>query len=227
MTDVYIRWCRRTSFVKKAPNQILTILSVQEGERGKKYSFLHCHGRVASLVVLVVKNHPANAGDVGDSGSIPESGRSPGGGHADSLQYSCLGNAMNRGTWWVMVHGVAKSRTQLNTTRTFTFYFMEDAEPGQGRRCPNRPSVLKMKGNSLQVSVCWRFKRSSPLCFCFSTLFGASERWAFPWSKCRGGRELGIYSCGGGRWEAAKNLVPFHLQLHLLCPRIPRGKQTV
>ena len=83
------------------------------------------------------KEPPANAGDVGDSGSIPGSGRSPGGGHADPLQYSCLGNAMNRGTSRAMVHGVAKSRTQLNTTRTFTFL------PHGRRRARTRKKVSK------------------------------------------------------------------------------------
>ena len=44
----------------------------------------------------------------GDSGSIPGSGRSSGGGNGNPLQYSCLGNPIDRGTWWVIVHGVAK-----------------------------------------------------------------------------------------------------------------------
>jgi len=61
----------------------------------------------------VVKNPPANAGDIGDSGSIPGSGRSPGGGHGNPLQYSCLKNAMDRGAWQATVHRVAKSQTQL------------------------------------------------------------------------------------------------------------------
>ena len=56
----------------------------------------------------VVKNLPANAGDVGDTGSIPGSRRSPGGGNSNSLQYSCLENSMDRGTWWAIDHGVAK-----------------------------------------------------------------------------------------------------------------------
>ena len=56
----------------------------------------------------VVKNLPANAGDVGDTGSIPGSQRSPGRGNSNSLQYSCLENSMDRGTWWATVHGVAK-----------------------------------------------------------------------------------------------------------------------
>ena len=49
---------------------------------------------------LVVKNPPANAGDVRDAGSILGSGRSPGGGHGHPLQYSCLENPMDRGAWW-------------------------------------------------------------------------------------------------------------------------------
>ena len=49
-------------------------------------------------MVLVVKNPPANAGDVRDAGLIPGSGRSPGGGHGNPLQYSCLENSMDRGT---------------------------------------------------------------------------------------------------------------------------------
>ena len=67
----------------------------------------------ASQVVLVAKNPPADAGDIRDTGSISGSGRFPGGGHGNPPQYSCLGNPMNRGTWWAMVHGVAKSQTQL------------------------------------------------------------------------------------------------------------------
>ena len=55
-----------------------------------------------------VKNPPANAGDVG---SIPGSGRSPGEGNGNSLQYSCLGNLMDRGAWRATVLGVAKSWT--------------------------------------------------------------------------------------------------------------------
>ena len=64
-----------------------------------------------SQVALVVKNSPANAGDISDASSIPGSGRSPGGGHGNSLQYSCLENPMDRGAWWATVHGVTRSRT--------------------------------------------------------------------------------------------------------------------
>ena len=64
-------------------------------------------------MVLVVKNLPVNAGDVRDMGSIPGLGRSPGGGHGNPLQYSCLGNPMDRRIWQALVHGVVKSWTQL------------------------------------------------------------------------------------------------------------------
>ena len=57
-----------------------------------------------------VKNPPA---DAGDTGSIPGSGRSPGGGRGDPLRYSCLENPMDRKAWWATVRGVAK---ELDTT---------------------------------------------------------------------------------------------------------------
>ena len=59
----------------------------------------------------VLKNPPASTGAIGDSGSIPGSGRSPGKGNGNPLQYSCLGNPMDRGAWWATVHGVSKSPT--------------------------------------------------------------------------------------------------------------------
>ena len=68
----------------------------------------------ASQVVLVVKNPPANAGDIRDVGLIPGLGRSAGGGHGNPLQYSYLENPMDRGAWWAVVHGVVKSRTRLS-----------------------------------------------------------------------------------------------------------------
>ena len=69
----------------------------------------------ASWVAKLVKNPPASAGE---AGSIPGLGRSPGGGHGNPLQYSCLGNPMDRGVWWATVHGVAKESDmteQLNS----------------------------------------------------------------------------------------------------------------
>ena len=64
----------------------------------------------ASQVALVVKNLPAKVGDVREEGFIPGLGRSPGGGHGNPLQYSCLENPMDRGAWWATVPGVTNSQ---------------------------------------------------------------------------------------------------------------------
>ena len=66
----------------------------------------------ASQVVLVIKNPVANAGEIKDASSVPGSGSSPGEGHGNLLQYSCLENPMERGAWQAMTHRVAKSWTQ-------------------------------------------------------------------------------------------------------------------
>jgi len=68
---------------------------------------------VASQVALAVKNLPANAGDARDAGSIPGLGRSPGGGHGNPRQNSCLENPMDRGDWWATVCRTARSWTRL------------------------------------------------------------------------------------------------------------------
>ena len=70
-------------------------------------------GEVASQVALVVKNQPANAGDVRNSDSIPRAGRSPRGGLDNPLQYSCLEKPMDTGAWRATVHGVTESRARL------------------------------------------------------------------------------------------------------------------
>ena len=61
----------------------------------------------------MVKNLPANAEDIRDAGSSPGSGRSPGGRHGNSLQYSCLENIMDREAWQATVHRITKSQTRL------------------------------------------------------------------------------------------------------------------
>ena len=68
----------------------------------------------------MVKNPPV---DAGDADWIPGSGRFPGGGNGYPLQYSCLGNPMDRGAWWATVYGVAKSWMGLSTTHTFDYNF--------------------------------------------------------------------------------------------------------
>ena len=82
--------------------------------------------------MLVVKNLPASVGGAGDVGSIPGSGRSSGEGNGNPLQYSCLGNPMDRGAWWAAVHGVAKSRTRLSM-HTYTLYIIIMADTSAER----------------------------------------------------------------------------------------------
>ena len=79
--------------------------------RNRILSNIRAYPGLASQVVLVVKNLPANAGDIRDTGSIPRSGRSSGGGHGNPLQYSCLENPMERGVWQAMVCGIAELHT--------------------------------------------------------------------------------------------------------------------
>ena len=62
----------------------------------------------------VVKNPPADAGGARDAGLIPRLKRFSGVGNGNPLQYCCLENSMSKGTWWVTVHGVTKSQTQLS-----------------------------------------------------------------------------------------------------------------
>ena len=65
-------------------------------------------------MAAVVKDPPANAGDMRDAGSIPGLGRNPGEGDGHPPQYSCLENSMDRAAWWAIVHGVSKSWAQLS-----------------------------------------------------------------------------------------------------------------
>ena len=65
------------------------------------------------------KESACNSGDIGDTGLIPVLGRFPGEGNNHPLQYSCLGNLMDRRAWWTTVHGVAKSQTQLSNRDNF------------------------------------------------------------------------------------------------------------
>ena len=82
----------------------------------------------ASQVALVVKNPPANAGDIRDVGSICGLGRSPGGGLGNPLQYSCLENPMDRGAWQATVHRVAKSRTRLKQLGVYARWIYIDPQ---------------------------------------------------------------------------------------------------
>ena len=86
----------------------------------KKLSLPSKEYRGASLVAQMVKASACNAGDLG---LIPGRGRFSGEGNGNPLQYSCLENSMDGGAWWVTVHEVAKSRTQLSN---FTFFLVRN-----------------------------------------------------------------------------------------------------
>ena len=85
----------------------------------------------------MIKNPPVDAGDKIDVGLIPGSGRSSGRGHGNPLQYSCLGNSMDRGAWQAIVHGVAQSQTRLkrlsmNTQELFSLCVFTSLPAKQG-----------------------------------------------------------------------------------------------
>ena len=80
-------------------------------------------------MALVVKNPPANAGDIRDTGLIPGLGRSPGGGYGDPVRYSCLENPMDRGAWRAIVPEVTKSWTWLKLLEAGTVSAKQQSEP--------------------------------------------------------------------------------------------------
>ena len=83
----------------------------------------------AFQVVLVVKNPPANTGDIREVGLISGFGRSPGGGQGNPLQYFCLENPMDRGVWLATVHNVTKSRTPLKRLSSSNLNFTTNNRP--------------------------------------------------------------------------------------------------
>ena len=106
----------------------------------------------------VIKNLPANAED---TGSIPESGISPGEGNGNPLQYSCLGNLMDKGDWQATVHGVSKRvRYDLGTKPT--------NNTNKSRNGDDNTSYI--------ISINYRHSLSSPFCFHFKTLYSKCEK---------------------------------------------------
>ena len=93
---------------------------------GHNWSDFACKTYVwASHMALVVRNLRVNAWDIRDMGSIPGSGRLPGGGHGNPLQCCCLENPMDRGAWQAIVHRFAKSRMQLKQFSTHTLFLIK------------------------------------------------------------------------------------------------------
>ena len=97
------------------PESSYFFYTVQRKNTNERFGQCYIHRSPALILYLsfpsgsLIKNLPANAGDTRDEVSIPGSGRSPGVGNGNQLQYSCLENPMNRGAWQATVHGVTKS----------------------------------------------------------------------------------------------------------------------
>ena len=99
----------------------------------------------------VVKNPPANAGDMGSNSG---SGRSPGEGNGNSLQYSCLENPMDRRAWHAAVHGVGKSQTRLSNYTTITpFLGQKTTQTIYNLRCINAQEHVRKGATEISVSV--------------------------------------------------------------------------
>ena len=96
----------------------------------------------------MVKNRPINAGEVRDTGFIPGSGRSPGGGKGNPLQYPCLGNPMDRGAWRATVYRVAKSQIRLKQ-RSMPSRLMNNKTKGRG----HNSVFLSSQGSVLPYSL--------------------------------------------------------------------------
>ena len=107
------RMLERESLLPERPVGVetsgITVNRYQAMRPQSQVTIVTTRATVDSQVALVVNNPPANTGDIRDAGSIPGSGRSPGGGHGNPLHYSCLENPMDRGAWRATVHRVAKS----------------------------------------------------------------------------------------------------------------------
>jgi len=151
-------------------------------------------------VALVVKNPPAKAGDRRDPGSIPGSGRSPGEGHGNPLQYSCLENPVDRGAWQATVHRISKSRTQLKRLRTCEFFPV-------AQMVKNLPAMQETQIQSLD--------REDPLEN--GMAIHSSFAWRIPWTEEPGGlQSMGLQRV---RHDWATNTTTTAVAAAAGCPR--------
>ena len=133
-------------------------------------------------MALVVKNPPANARDVKDTGSIPGSERYPGRGHDNPLQYSCLGNPMDR-AWQATVHGAAKRQTQLKWLSTSKGTFLPSPECSMLSTTPKQ--VIESASSQCIPAHLWGFihvssrkfsiNENQPSCFYVCTIVWLSK----------------------------------------------------
>ena len=116
------------SLIPAKLRQLVTLSSILQCQH--TFTIFRISKIYRSFAGAAIKNLPANAGDVRDAGLIPGSGRSPGEGHDNPLQYSCLESPMDRGTWRATVLGVAKSRTQLSDQHFHFFFHFSQSRRG-------------------------------------------------------------------------------------------------
>ena len=118
----------------------------------------------------MVKKLPANAVDVREVGSIPGSGRSPGGGHGNPLQYSCLENPMDRGAWRANVHSIGESdMTTIQHTHSVNHH--KSSYCMSLYNCPSSPISVTTEACSLLVNINLFSVSMSLFCFHFVCLF--------------------------------------------------------
>ena len=103
-----------------------------------------------SQVAPVVKNPPGSAGDIRDVGSIPGSGRFPGGGHGYLLQYSCLETPMDRGAWRFTVHGVTE---ELDMTKVISGTLCDHAREKKNKNSSQSKQKRRLKKISRNTNV--------------------------------------------------------------------------
>ena len=106
------------------------------------------------------KTLSTNAGEAREAGSIPRSGRSPGIGNGNPLQYSCLGNSMERGAWWATAHVVTWSQTWLNSMHVNPFYSPErKTHVNKSLVCCFNKFIFRIYSlpclQVLSICVCW------------------------------------------------------------------------
>ena len=113
-------------------------------------------------VYLLIPRLPWWPANVRNVTLIPGSGRFPRGGNGNPLQYSCLGNPMDRGTWWATVHGITKSETQLSDSTTATLI------PTQRKNKEEKEQSTAITKHNSNTSIIWSCKEiSRPKVKCF------------------------------------------------------------
>ena len=141
-----------------------------------------------SQVVLEVKNLPANAGDMRGTGLFLESGRSPGGGHGNPLQYSCLENPTDRGAWRATVHRAAESQTWLKRRNKHAHSTLIYPILWAFKIVSWVSLVVQMVKNlpAVQETHVWSLSQENPLEKRMATL-SSIFAWRIPWTEKPGG----------------------------------------